>query len=279
MARSRKLTFRGSRLAGELRRWRENAGLSQEQVGQHLATHFTSISRIERGLAEVQPATVTRMLDLYGVPSPTRESLVQLAKEASIVGWWTAYGDVFTGSYVDMEDSATLIRDWEIWVVPGLLQTSAYARALIRAGLPDAPDHEVEQRLRARMARKPLLERDNAPQMHAVLDEAVFRRAPTNRDVMRGQIRALVETPPHVTIQVLPFEAGWHGGMAGPIVILDFPEELSPPKAYSEGPGGDAYIESMLGVKRCKLVFEAAQQAALSPEDTRAWLTRLAEEY
>lgn len=273
------LTFRGKRLIGELRRLREAAGLSQDQVGRQLGWHFTRVSRIERGVSAVSPADTARLLDLFGVSAAVRDPLVQLARDAAVTGWWAAYGDVFTGSYIDMEDAATTIQDWELSGVPGLLQTSAYARAFIRTGTPDAPEQEIEQRVRARMARKPLLERDDPPAMQAVLDEAIFRRVPVDREVMGGQIRALLDVPSNVTVQVLPFAAGLHAGVGGSIVVLRFPELLSPPKAYAEGPGGDTYVESIQGVKRCIFVFEAAQRAALSPEDSTAWLAKLAEEY
>jgi transcriptional regulator with XRE-family HTH domain len=279
MARTTSPTWRAKRLAGELRRLRDASGLTQEAVAEQLGWHLTKVSNIERAKVTVTPTDVALILDVIGVASDVRSGLVDLARNAAKRGWWAAYGDVFTGSYVDMEDSAEEIWEWGPQVIAGPLQTPAYARAVFRAVHPDAPEEEIEQRVRARMARKLLLERDKgAPRLVHVIDEAVFRRGIADRRIMAQQIRALLNTPPNVTVQVLPFSAGLHIALDGPIIVLHFPGNI-PPKGYVETSGGDVYVESAEGVKRCTVVFNGVRKAALSPEESATWLTRLAEEY
>lgn len=278
MARTLPPTWRSRRLGQDLRRLRERAKLGSLEVAEQLGWDRSKVSRIENAKVFVTPTDVEAMLELYGADTPTKTSLIKLATEATKRGWWTAYGDVFGSSYVDMEDLAVEIDDWETQVVPGLLQTPEYARQAIRSAFPEASDEDVERRLRARMARKPLLFREKPPTLHAILDEAVFRRMQSNRDVFDGQVKSLLDAPPHVTVQVLPFSAGWTAGTEGPCVVLKFEKRLSPPKAYVDSAGGDVYIESVEGVQRCTFVFDAVSKAAMSPEETAKWLGALLKE-
>jgi len=278
MVRTQKPTWRSVRLGQDLRRQRMAAKLSGDEVAEQLGWDGSKVSRIETATVYVTVEDCKRLLDLYGVDTRTRTSLLDLAKNAKERGWWTAYDDVFGGSYVDMEDLAVKMESWQTHLVPGLLQTPEYARNLIRSVFPDAAEADVERRLRARMARKPLLHRQNPPELHAVLDEAVFRRIQVDRTVLTGQIRALLEAPPQVTVRILPFEAGWHAGLDGSCVILGFDRELGSPKAYIDTPGGDVYVESVESVRRCTVIFNAARDAALTPEESADWLDRLAKE-
>lgn len=272
-------TWRAIRLGQDLRRLRETARLATDEAAEAVGFDRSKVSRIENAKVTPTSADVAKLLDLYGVTSPTRDSLLQLAKDAAKRGWWTAYGDVFTGTYIDMEDSARRIRDWEVSYVPGLLQTSAYAAAVFRSTVFDISEEELEKRVRARMARKPLLERSNPPELHAIIDENVFRRVQGDATVMRGQLRALLEAPENVTVQVLPYSANWNAGMLGSFVVMEFDEDISSPKAHAETPGGEIYVEGVEGVRRCSLIFEALQQAALPPNESRAWISELEKEY
>lgn len=279
MARTLKPTWRSLRLAQDLRRLRERTELSCEAVGDQLGWTKSKVSRIETSKVYVSVQDCEQLLDLYGVDASTKASLLQLARDARKRGWWTAYRDVFSGTFMDMEDVAEEIDSWENQVVPGLLQTPEYARRIIRVGLPEATEDEIERRLRARMARKPLLQRTNPPKLHAVLDEAVFRRVACDSEVLVGQLHALLETPPNVTVQVLPFSAGWSLGMEGAFVVLKFGDDIGQPKAYIDTPGGHLYVENVEDVRRCTLTFEAVAEAALSPEASARWLRDFAKEH
>ncbi|PRX07463.1 UNVERIFIED_ORG: hypothetical protein CLV66_10140 [Actinomadura viridilutea] len=213
------------------------------------------------------------MLTLYGITSPERDALLTLTREAERRGWWTNYADVFTGSYVALEDEASLIREWEPQIVPGLLQTQDYAREVIRAGRPHVDEHELRRRVMARMARQTLLRREpEPPHLHAVLDEAILRRPIGGWDLMKDQLRHLSKEArrPNVTLQVLPFAVGAHAGLEGLFIVLSFPEESDPDVVYTEGIYGDVYLESPEEIKRCTLAFEELCEMALSPEESVA---------
>lgn len=277
MARTQRPTWRSLHLAQQLRRLRQDAELTTVSVAEQLGWDNSRVSRIENAKVYVTAPDVEQMLDLYGVGSTTKAALLELARNAKKRGWWTAYGDAFTSSYVDMEDLALEIYNWETQYIPGLLQTPEYARKLLETAFPDADDEDIERRLRARMARKPVLQRKNPPELHAVVDEAAFRRI-GDPLVLSSQVRALLDLPPNVVFQVLPFTLGLSRGMEGSFVVVHLPDELGPPKAYCETPGGNLYVESAEDVRRCTLNFAAVSEAALSPEETTRWLGALLKE-
>jgi len=200
-------TVRGRRLARELRRLRENLGLTLQDVADRLDWSRATVSRVETGQTRPKVADVARMLELYGVPSPDRDALITLARDAGQRGWWTAYADVFAGSYVALEDEASAIRTWDPQLVHGLLQTEDYARAVITAGRMLPGRTEIERRIAARKVRQKLLDRENAPLLHVVLDEAVLHRPLGGASVMNAQLRKLsvMTERPNVTVQVLPY--------------------------------------------------------------------------
>ncbi|MFC4908274.1 helix-turn-helix domain-containing protein [Actinomadura gamaensis] len=271
-------TVRGRRLARELRQHREHAGLTPDQVVTRLGWSRSKISRIESGRTRPSVADVTAVLDLFGVTSPVRDALVQLARDVQKRGWWTTYADLWDGSYVGLEDEASRIRSYQVQFVPGLLQTPDYARAVISAGRPDRPA-EVDRRVRARMARKSVLARSDAPTLTVVLDEGLLRRPLGGRDVMREQLYALVAASQggSVTIRVLPTETDTLLGAEGPFVLLSF-EESDPDVAYSEGMSGCVYMESQEQVSRCRVTFERLFETALSPEKSVALIETYAKE-
>jgi len=170
-------SVRARRLARSLKEARQRAGLTAVQAAARLGWSQPKISHIENGRTKPGVEDVEVMLTLYGITSPERDALLTLTREAERRGWWTNYADVFTGSYVALEDEASLIREWEPQFVPGLLQTQDYAREVIRAGRPHVDEHELRRRVMARMARQTLLRREpEPPHLHAVLDEAILRR-------------------------------------------------------------------------------------------------------
>lgn len=271
-------TARQRSLGLELRRLREEHGLSTQELADRLGWSQSKVSRGELARTRVTPTDVGRILDVYGVDSETRGALLQLAHEAQQRGWWVAYGDIFTGSYIGFEDVARKIHAYETILIPGLLQTGRYARAVIEAGRPGDPA-DVERRVQARLARQALLTRPGAPELHAIIDEAALRRPAGGPDVMREQFRALLPTPerPNVTVQILPFSAGAHGGMDGPFTILSF-DPPDPDIAYSETAVGDAYEESAAGTRGVTLRFERIRKAALPVEESAEFVSAVVEE-
>ncbi|RAY11837.1 transcriptional regulator [Actinomadura craniellae] len=273
-------TVRGRRLARELRRLREEKSLTLQDVADRLGWSRATVSRLETGQTRPRHGDVADMLDLYGVPSPERDALIALARQAGQRGWWTAYVDVFTGSYVALEDEASEIRTWDALLIHGLLQTEDYSRAVIGTGrmLPTTAD--VDRRIAARKARQALLDRTNAPHLHVVLDEAVLRRPIGGPAVMGAQLRALNKAArrPRVTIQVLPYEAGAHAGLDGRFTILSYPDPADPDIAYVEGTMGDVYLESASETGQHRERFDRIAGSALSPADSIRLISEAAEE-
>jgi DNA-binding XRE family transcriptional regulator len=273
------LTARGRRLARELRAHRERAEMTLDQAAAALGWNRFKIGRIEAGKTRATAADVGRILDLYGTEDAVHAALVQLARDAGRRGWWTAYSGVFTGGYVSLEDEASEIRTYHVQLVPGLLQTEDYARAIISAGVPNAPD-EVNKRLHARMARRTLLSRPDAPMLKAVLAESALRQLIGGPQVMRDQLIELtrVAQRPNVDLRALPYAVGARAGVEGSFVILGYSDPMDPDIGYSEGIYGNVYIEGADHVVRCNAAFEAIWDAALNEGQSAAFITAIAED-
>ena len=275
-------TVRQRRLAQALREVRHEAGLTQDAVGARMGWHTSKLFRLENARSpRVDWLDVKELMDMYGVRSPHREALVQLARDARMRGWWTPYRDVFTGSYVALEEESSAMRLYCPELVPGLLQTEDYARAVIRAVRPGYDCESVERRITARLARqRELLDRVSPPELALVLNEAVLRRLVGGAAAMAAQLRALAESAqrPGVMLQVLPFSAGAHASLEGGFVLIEFPGETDPDVIYVEGIMGDLYLESVDEVKRYQAAFECNQAVAMSPKESSALLSALAGE-
>jgi transcriptional regulator with XRE-family HTH domain len=226
-------TVRRIQLGSRLRALRLAKGLSREEAGHPIRASESKISRMELGRVGFKERDVADLLTLYGVEdTEERDTMFALLREANAPSWWQSFGDVdvWFQSYLDLERSAELIRTYEVQFVPGLLQTEAYARAVMSLGIGGATPEEIERRVRLRMARAELLRQPETPRMWVVLDEAVLRRPIGGRAVLREQIESLIEAArmPNVQIQVMPFDAGGHAAAGGAFSILRFPyQELS----------------------------------------------------
>jgi transcriptional regulator with XRE-family HTH domain len=275
---SRSPTVRRRRLATELRRLREAAGLTMEDAGEALDLSRATISRIEAGkTARPRPRDIRDMLDRYGVTDPQeREAIMELARGARERGWWEQYKGVFTGTFVGLEAEASKLRTFEPLVIPGLLQTPEYAAALTRASLVRDPA-EVARHVEARMRRQEILARENPPRYWAIIDEAALLRPIGGADVRREQIRKLIDTSPldHVTVQVMPMSAGPHVGLWGQFVILDFNSETDRSLVYVETPTDGLYLEEPDHVERYTLMFQHLCADALGADASIAYLSSM----
>lgn len=272
--------MRRRRLGAELRRRRDDAGVTIEMVAERLDCSSSKISRIETGHTSATPRDVADMLAIYGVVGPEGEELVQIAREARQKGWWHPYSTVLTGAYVGLEAAAHSVRAYEQQVVPGLLQTGDYAKAMIRSARPDITAEEVERRVRVRLQRQSLLTQDDPIEVWVVLDEAVVSRPVGGDEVMRAQLARLVEAAdlPNVTLQILPFEVGAHAGMDGTFTILDFAEARDPGVVYAENATGGLFLEKAEELRKYVFIFDHIRAAALRPEESVAAIAKLAEE-
>jgi transcriptional regulator with XRE-family HTH domain len=274
-------TVRRRRLGAELRRLREASSITIEQVAQTLECSESKISRIETGQVGATARDVRDMLVLYGISDRRRDELVRLAREAREKGWWRAFGDVPGSSYASFDDAASSLHIYQALLVPGLLQTAAYARTVIAAVTPELPPEEVERRVAFRMARqRERLATGEPPALWALLDEAVLRRPVGGRAVMREQLGRLVEVAaqPTMTLQVVPFAEGVHAGMDGAFTIFGFPGADDPQVVYLEHHTRESVIEEAKEVARYQRAFERLCKAALPPGDSTTMLAALAEE-
>jgi transcriptional regulator with XRE-family HTH domain len=277
-------TVRRRRLALELRRLREAAGLTCEEVADHLECSASKISRVETGRVSVSPRDVRDMLDLYSVPTAQRESLVQLARDSRQKGWWHAFSDTMQrqfATYVGLESAASEIRIYEVSLIPELLQTEDYARAVIRSGMMNSPGDDVERQVALRMARQPAITRtDDPPKVWAVLDEAALRRQVGGADVMQRQLEHLLAQAalPNVAIQVVPFGGGAHPAMGRPFIILAFPERVDADVVYLEDLTSALYLEDVAEVDRYNAFFNHLRATALSFDDSSVLITSVLED-
>ena len=273
--------MRRRRLGAELRRLREAAGITIETVAQTLECSDSKISRIETGQVGATTRDVRDMLTLYGISDQRRDELVKLAREAREKGWWREFGDVPGSSYASFDAAASSVHIYQALLVPGLLQTAGYARAVIGAVTPEMPSEEIERKVAFRMARqRERLAKVEPPALWVLLDEAVLHRPAGGRGVMREQFDRLVEVSaqPTVTLQVVPFAEGVHAGMDGAFTIFGFPHPDDPDVVYLEHPTRESVIETAEEVARYRQLFERLCKVALPPGDSTARLAALAKE-
>ncbi|GAA3687481.1 helix-turn-helix transcriptional regulator [Nonomuraea antimicrobica] len=266
-------------LGTQLRRLRTEKGISREDAGYSIRASHAKISRLELGQVSFKQRDVADLLTLYGVTDPAeREALLDLAKQANAPGWWHKYGDLLPAwfeVYIGLEGAASGIRTYENQFIPGLLQTPAYARAVIELAHEKAPRAELDRRVALRTTRQERLE--SGLKLWAVIDEAVVRRMLGGPDTMREQITHLLDiTEEHnVTVQMIPFDRGGHAAAGGPFSILRFPERELPDVVYMEQLTSALYLDKPADSDHYMEVMDRLSIQADEPEATRRFLERL----
>ncbi|MBL1095211.1 helix-turn-helix domain-containing protein [Streptomyces coffeae] len=268
-------------LGSQLRRLRESRGITREAAGYSIRASESKISRMELGRVSFKARDIEDLLTLYGVTDEAeRAALLGLAREANLTGWWHSYGDVLPGwfqTYVGLEGAASHIACYELQFIHGLLQTEAYAHAVVTRGQPQAAAAEVDRRVALRLERQKLLVSERAPAFHAVLDEAALRRPYGGREVMRAQLRHLiaVSEQPNVTLQVMPFSFGGHAAESGTFTLLRFPESDLPDVVYLEQLTSALYLDKRDEVAQYERVLARLGADSLSPRESRELLGEL----
>lgn len=233
------------------------------------------IWRIETGQTSLRSLDVEAMCKVYGAPSDLVGPLTALARETKARGWWTAYGDVIAegyDAYIGLEEAAESLSSYEHALIPGLLQTEAYTRAMLAAARPDAPAAEIDRRVQLRAARQQLVVRAESPvRLDVVVAEAALWHRVGDADVRAEQLdhlRRMCDLPT-VRIRVVPTEAGYHDGMAsGRFVMLEFPvgrdgEPPEPPIVYIEAFTGPVYLDKEPEIDRYRKAFAGIQAASI----------------
>jgi transcriptional regulator with XRE-family HTH domain len=266
-------------LGTQLRRLRTEKGISREDAGYSIRASHAKISRLELGQVSFKQRDVADLLTLYGVTDPEeREPLLALAKQANAPGWWHKYGDLLPAwfeVYIGLEGAAAGIRTYENQFVPGLLQTPAYARAVIELAHEKAAESELERRVALRMTRQKRLE--SGLTLWAVIDEAVVRRTLGSPEIMREQIAHLLDITAerNVTVQIMPFDRGGHAAAGGPFSILRFPERELPDVVYMEQLTSALYLDKAADSDHYMEVMDRLSIQAEEPKATRRFLERL----
>jgi transcriptional regulator with XRE-family HTH domain len=270
-------TVRRRRLADELRRLREESGKSAAEVARTLRWGDTKPLYLENRHAErPDPHDVARLCGVYGVSDEQRDELVQLAEDSRVQGWWAPYKGKLPRdytTYIGLEAETFKIETFEPLILPGLLQTEEYAHALILQGRAQHGAPEVARRVKVRTERQKILTGNDPAHLWAIVDEAAIRRVVGGPQVMRAQLEYLLELSelPHVTLQVVPFNAGAHPGVAGSFSILKFRDPRDAPTAYIETIAGQLFVEKEQEVAEYSDAFARLKdEKALQVPDTIA---------
>jgi transcriptional regulator with XRE-family HTH domain len=271
-------SMRRRRLAAELRRLRTGARLPIEEVAGHLKWPASKISRIENRQVGISTRDLRRLLDLYQVTDRAYlDELLEMARRATERGWWQSYGGVVPtalGNLIGLEAEAATIRTYEPELVPGLLQTPDYARAVIRAGRPGDTAQEIDRRVEVRLERQEVLTSVTPPppKVSVVLNEGVLARRVGSPEVMRAQLEHLIRDRDraNIVIQILPFSAGEHPAMVGPFTMLTFLDPADPGVVNVENITGSLTLEQPEELRAYEEVWGAIQARAASPDDSRA---------
>jgi transcriptional regulator with XRE-family HTH domain len=270
---------RRRRLGIELRQLREGAEYTIEQVAARLEVSDSKISRIEKGQVGATPRDVRDMAALYGVTGQRMENLMQLARETREKPWWKEYSDLHV-DYAAFEAEASSMLMFAPMLIPGLLQTADYARAVLREIRFDLPPEKIERRVEFRLRRQRIFSEPNPPTLWTVMDEAILCRMIGGPRTMQEQLRKLIELArrPNVTLQLLPFSGGTHAGLDGPFYIMRFPEPTDRDTVYFEHWDGEHYLDHPEAVSQYLSLFDHIRAAALKPDDSIKLLVDRADE-
>ncbi len=284
-------------LGRKLEALRKAAGLTMEKAADELDRARATLYRIESGAENVRfrAADVKEMLKLYGASDEDTELVLAMAAATrENKNWWHDY--IGSGLprwfqlYIGLEAAASSIRQYQVELVPGLLQTRAYAEQLflMPSGAIEAEDREGQERaVQLRVERQALLTRFSAPQLSVIINEAVLRRPVGSTTIMAEQLQQILKAAelPNVTVQVLTFSAGLHAGaMSGAFSILEFPrdsngKEVEPPVAYLEAATGAIYLDKPHETGAYNAIWADMAGRALNPSRSKSLIQQLAEEY
>jgi transcriptional regulator with XRE-family HTH domain len=270
-------------LARELRALREAAGISHADIAEVLGCSESKIYKMESGSIGVGRGDLLVMLDRYhDTDEVHRQTLLDLQKQGKERGWWVKYGQLPNpySMYIGLESAATAVKNFQLAVVPGLLQTEEYARAIIMAQRVGDSNEEVDRRVKVRKARQACLTEEPPLDLWVILDESALRRQMGGKAVMRDQLDHLIAASrlPNVAIQVLPFSEGSHPGTLGSLSILEFPDDVHSPIAYIETLAGDVYLEREDDLRRVTLTYTHMHAAALSKTKSVELIAAIARE-
>ena len=264
-------------VGGQLRKLREARGITREDAGEHIRGSHAKISRLELGRTGFKERDVRDLLTLYGVIDPDeRSAFLELVVQANQPGWWHRYNDLLPQwfeNYLGLEHVAQSIRTYEGQLVPGLLQTEQYARAVVTQGNESI---EATRRVELRRKRQEVLTRANGASLWAVIDEAVLHRPIGGNAVLREQLEYMIEMSKlsNITIQVLPYSAGVHASVGNSFTMLRFSEAELPDIVYLEQLTSSLYLDKQQELELYRQVMDRLSVQAENPDESLKMLQR-----
>ncbi|MGW5214640.1 helix-turn-helix domain-containing protein [Streptomyces sp. NPDC004051] len=275
-------TARRRRLSIELKKLREKSTLTCAQVGQALDWSGSKVNRMETGSGRVQPSDIDALCRFYETSDELREFLKSLAREAKTRGWWQVHGagvPEWFNIYIGLEQDASALRQYQCELLPGLMQTAAYARELHTTGAHLSPE-DIDRAVRVRLERQEMLTRPDAPDAWFVVNEGAVRNVIGDRALMREQLERALDSAalPNVTLQVLPFDAGTYPA-TGSFTMLGFPAPEDPDLVYRDGITDAVYLEGEHHVREYTKAFDRLRAAALSPQRSAQLIKSVVKEY
>ncbi|MCG7523546.1 helix-turn-helix transcriptional regulator [Streptomyces sp. OfavH-34-F] len=257
-------------LGAELRHRREQAGLSQTELAERLFVSGSFVGQLESGVRRMQMEQALMLDAFFNADGFFERNCKALAK--------SKYPDHFAEA-AEAEARATEIKEYAPQLIPGLLQTEAYARAVFRSGLPTATESAIDELVAARLERSQLLADPTTPMLWVVLDEAVLRRRVGTPEPMAAALRHVVGLMEQhrIIVQVLPFAAGGHAAMEGGLKLMAFAD--APPLAYLDGLGSGRLLDDPSTVRQYELTYDLVVASALPPTASLALITSVAEDY
>ena len=256
-----------------LRSLRVGTGLTAEEVAQRLGCSRSKISRPETGQRGASRVDILQLCELYQVGEKHRSRLTELAAEGRQRGWWRPLSLPYS-DYIGLESAAASISDYGLAIVPGLLQTPDYARAILRAGNPELASEIVEERVQARIDRRALLRSRKAPRFEAVLDESVLHRVVESPAVMLAQLELLLDMSewPNVTIRVVPYTASTVPAGVNKFVILKFERPGMDDIVQIEELAGHQFIAERKIVDLYETTFRTLASLSADPAASRTMI-------
>ncbi|WP_063836168.1 helix-turn-helix domain-containing protein [Actinacidiphila yeochonensis] len=274
-----------SRVLGNyLRALRENRGLVPVEAGRHIRAHASKISRMETANVTLKPRDVADLLELYKVDPREREEIVGMAERSARPDWWHPYGEVvpdWLQNLIGLERDAHVVRTYETQFVPGLLQTEAYARAVVQSGHRLAPPAEIEQRVALRQERQSRMSGPGAPVLWALIDEGVLHRPVGGREVMHDQLVYLIDVlrRPGVRLQIASYTASAAATPGTAVSYLRFAQGFLPDVVYLEHMTSAVYLDRLDDVDRYRAALDELSALAATPAESRAMLEETLKRY
>jgi hypothetical protein len=275
-------TARRRRLSIELKKLREKSALTCAQVGEALDWSGSKVNRMETGSGRVQPSDIDALCRFYDTSDELREFLKSLAREAKTRGWWQVHGagvPEWFNIYIGLEQDASTLRQYQCEVLPGLMQTRAYARELHTTGAHMSAE-DIDRAVRVRLERQEMLSRPDSPDAWFIVHEGAVRNVIGDREIMREQLERILETTelPSVTLQVLTFDSGTYP-VTGSFTMLGFPAPEDPDLVYRDGITDAVYLEGEHHVREYTRAFDGLRAAALSPQRSAQLIKSVVKEH